>query len=171
MSRDRRTQTRMTSIHLASSTTHAKCNEIGILIKENKRMSLLFSLLLPAPACITSRLVSKGIVHGVIEKLGHGNGHYIWYVACVSHGLEGKRENYQVCSVQYCVQQLCAVQCTHIRTDLTVVCWLDLAFLWLYCVLLFICVRCSCLGLFYVLFMCLLLLLYLVSSVLCQEIG
>jgi len=27
--------------------------------------------------------------------------------------LEGKRENYQVCSVQYCVQQLCTVQCTH----------------------------------------------------------
>jgi len=28
--------------------------------------------------------------------------------------LEGKRENYQVCSVQYCVQQLCTVRCTHI---------------------------------------------------------
>jgi len=28
--------------------------------------------------------------------------------------LEGKRENYQVYSVQYCVQQLCTVQCTHI---------------------------------------------------------
>ena len=28
--------------------------------------------------------------------------------------LEGKGENYQVCSVQYCVQQLCTVQCTHI---------------------------------------------------------
>ena len=27
--------------------------------------------------------------------------------------LEGKREKYQVCSVQYCVQQLCTVQCTH----------------------------------------------------------
>ena len=34
--------------------------------------------------------------------------------------LEGKRENYQVYSVQYCVQQLCTVQCTHIWTDLTV---------------------------------------------------
>jgi len=36
--------------------------------------------------------------------------------------LEGERENYQVCSVQYCVQvqQLCTVQCTHIRTDLIV---------------------------------------------------
>jgi len=29
--------------------------------------------------------------------------------------LEGKRENYQVCSVQYCVQQLCTVQCTHMN--------------------------------------------------------
>jgi len=27
---------------------------------------------------------------------------------------EGKRENYQVCSVQYCVQRLCSVQCTHV---------------------------------------------------------
>jgi len=34
--------------------------------------------------------------------------------------LEGKRENYQVCSVQYCVQQLYTVRCTHIWTDLTV---------------------------------------------------
>ena len=41
----------------------------------------------------------------------------------VSNGitcLEGKRENYQVCSVQYCVQQLYTVSCTHIWTDLTV---------------------------------------------------
>ena len=29
--------------------------------------------------------------------------------------LEGKRENYQVCSVQYCVQRLCTVQCTHVN--------------------------------------------------------
>ena len=28
--------------------------------------------------------------------------------------LEGKRENYQVCSVQHCVQQLYTVNCTHI---------------------------------------------------------
>jgi len=28
--------------------------------------------------------------------------------------LEGKGENYQVCSMQYCVQQLCTVRCTHI---------------------------------------------------------
>ena len=31
--------------------------------------------------------------------------------------LEGKGENYQICSVQYCVQQLCTVHCTHIWTD------------------------------------------------------
>ena len=29
--------------------------------------------------------------------------------------LEGNRENYQVCSVQFCVQQLCTVQCTHMN--------------------------------------------------------
>ena len=29
--------------------------------------------------------------------------------------LEGKRENYQVCSVQYCVQQLYTVNCTHMK--------------------------------------------------------
>jgi len=34
--------------------------------------------------------------------------------------LEGKRHNYQVCSVQYCVQQFHTVNCTHIWTDLTV---------------------------------------------------
>ena len=62
--------------------------------------------------------------------------------------LERKRENYRVCSVPYCVQQLCTVQCTHIWTDLTVVCWLDLAFLWLYCMLQFVCVRFSFLALF-----------------------
>ena len=33
---------------------------------------------------------------------------------CDCDCLEGKRENYQVCSVQYCVQQLCTLQCTHI---------------------------------------------------------
>ena len=34
--------------------------------------------------------------------------------------LEGKTENYQICSVHYCVQQLYTVNCTHIWTDLTV---------------------------------------------------
>ena len=32
----------------------------------------------------------------------------------LSNCLEGKGEDYQVCSVQYCVQQLCTVRCTHI---------------------------------------------------------
>jgi len=36
----------------------------------------------------------------------------------------------------------------HIWTDLTVVCWLDLAFPWFYCMLQFICVRFRLLGLF-----------------------
>jgi len=31
-------------------------------------------------------------------------------------------KNYQVCCVQYCVQRLCTVQCTHTWTDLTVLC-------------------------------------------------
>jgi len=39
---------------------------------------------------------------------------------CNGECLEGKRENYRVCSVQYCVQQLYSVNCTHIWTDLTV---------------------------------------------------
>ena len=38
------------------------------------------------------------------------NGHHCSNGDC----LEGKRENYQVCSVQYCGQQSCTVQCTHI---------------------------------------------------------
>ena len=61
--------------------------------------------------------------------------------------LEGKRENYQVCSVQYCVQ-LCTVPCTLIWTALTVL-WIGFCLTgpislcldsFLYCVLL--CVVC-----------------------------
>ena len=37
---------------------------------------------------------------------------YLSYIIVLK--LEGKVENYQVCSVQYCVQQLCTVRCTHI---------------------------------------------------------
>ena len=44
------------------------------------------------------------------------NRHYRSNVDC----RDGKRENYQVCSVQYCVQQVCTVRCTHIWTALTV---------------------------------------------------
>ena len=44
-----------------------------------------------------------------------------WHLApfCLPFGgdcLEGKRENYQVCFLQYCVQQLYTVNCTHIWT-------------------------------------------------------
>jgi len=39
---------------------------------------------------------------------------------CSAVGWTHGRENYQVWSVQYCAQQLCTVQCTHIRTDLAV---------------------------------------------------
>ena len=68
--------------------------------------------------------------------------------------LEGKRENCEVCSVNFCVQQ-CTVQCTHVWA---VVCWLDLAYLWMYGVLQLICVRCSILGLFVLVCVCVLLL-------------
>jgi len=37
--------------------------------------------------------------------------------------LEDKRENYEVCRMYYCVQQLCTLQCTHI--------WTDTTFLWI----------------------------------------
>jgi len=74
---------------------------------------------------------------------------------------------------KYYVQQLCTVQCTRVQTDLTVVCSVDLAFLWLYCVLQFICVRFSFWGvmLCYILCMRAFVVLDLVSSVLCQELG
>ena len=62
------------------------------------------------------------------------------------------------------IRSVCAVLCaaivhwamhTCIWTDLTVVCWLDLAFLWLCCVLQFICVRFIFLAFFYViLYLC-----------------
>jgi len=52
---------------------------------------------------------------------------------------------YVLCSI---VCNNCAQCSAHIWTDLTCVCWLGLAFLQLYCVLQFICVRFSCLGLF-----------------------
>ena len=43
------------------------------------------------------------------------NGHHRSSGDC----LEGKRENYQVCSVQYCVQQLYTVNCTHMNIEQT----------------------------------------------------
>ena len=66
--------------------------------------------------------------------------------------LEGKRENYQVCSVQYCVQQLYTVNCTHIWTELTVL-WIGFCLtgpislcldsFFLFCVWLYIACMCS----------------------------
>jgi len=65
----------------------------------------------------------------------------------------------------------CAVLCATVVHS-AVVCWLDLAFLWLYCVLQFICVRFSFLGLFCVyVCMCAFVLLDLVSSVLCKRLA
>ena len=37
--------------------------------------------------------------------------------------LEGKRENYQVCSVQYCAQQLGTMQCTHMNRPSSSLYW------------------------------------------------
>ena len=56
--------------------------------------------------------------------------------------------------MEYCVQQLCKMYCTHIWTDVTVVSWLDLAFLRLYCMLQFAYVRFSFLGYFVLQFIC-----------------
>ena len=85
-----------------------------------------------SPSCRLSRkFVTRAIIlkipprlqcvwspHSLVQYLAHFdsiNTKYHWKkgLAC----LEGKGENYQVCSVQYCVQQLCTVRCTHIWTD------------------------------------------------------
>ena len=68
--------------------------------------------------------------------------------------LKGKRENYQVCSVQYCAQQLYTVNCTHIWTELSSLDWVlshwahftVLRFIFVYvffCVWLYIACMCS----------------------------
>jgi len=68
--------------------------------------------------------------------------------------LEGKRENYQVCSVQYCVQQLYTVNCTHINRTNSSLDWvlshwahftvLRIIFVYvLFCVWLYIACMCS----------------------------
>ena len=72
----------------------------------------------------TGRKVLKKALHKYGEDTGHLTGELQFSMLTLpllsnthhrSNGdcLEGKRENYQVCSVQYCVQQLCTVQCTH----------------------------------------------------------
>jgi len=71
--------------------------------------------------------VDSGHLGGAFKKFVHYNnidGHYKFHsfilknpkqlIRSSGDRLEGKGENYQVCSVQYCVQQLCTVRCTHI---------------------------------------------------------
>jgi len=81
-------------------------------------------------------------------------------------------ENCHVCSVQYCVQQLCTVQYTHKnRPNSCLLVTFRFSVLKL-CVT--VCVRFGFLGLFCVityLCMCAFLVLDLVSSILRQEIG
>ena len=60
------------------------------------------------------------IVPSVVTCLRSSTNQILLIVILVPHHrscgdcLEGKGGNYQVCSVQYCVQQLCTVRCTHI---------------------------------------------------------
>jgi len=61
--------------------------------------------------CVHSYLeVGFDLISALISTPLPSNRHHLRSGDC----LEGKGENYQVCSVQYCVQQLCTVQCTHI---------------------------------------------------------
>ena len=75
--------------------------------------------------------LDKSVIRSVSQSVSHHHDHVPWLsvvvtvpislsVRCLSDCLNGKRDNYHVCSVQYCVQQLCTVQCTHTWTDLTV---------------------------------------------------
>jgi len=65
--------------------------------------------------------------------------------------LEGKRENNQACSVQYCVQQLCTVQHTHMNTRNSSLDWVlshwahftTLRFIFVYVCILCIIVYCT----------------------------
>jgi len=82
----------------------------------------------------------------------------------------------RLCSMQYCVRQLCTVQCTHMaRPNSCLLVRFSFSVVILYVtVYLCICIRFSLLGLFCVivyLCMCAFVALDLVSSVLCQEIG
>ena len=86
-------------------TLHWRCRPTAELTKSHQPSNLLFSFVnspnSPYLAFKTAPLPS--------------NRHHPSNGDC----LVGKREN-QVCCVQYCVQQLCTVQCTHIWTELTV---------------------------------------------------
>jgi len=70
------------------------------------------------------------------------------------------------------VQHCCATVVHSEHLHLTVVCWLNLAFLWLYYVLQFMClIQLFGIILCYSLCVCAFSVLDLASSVLCQEIG
>jgi len=72
--------------------------------------SLLTSaLLLPLSLSHSCSAASLRVV--VIPRPLPSTGHHRSNANC----LEGKGENYQVCPVQYCVQQLCTLQCTHMN--------------------------------------------------------
>jgi len=79
---------------------------------ESERLSLFHWLL-----CFTQLMIAAFItIRSVLCTPLPSNRHHRSSGDC----LEGKRENYQVCSVQHCVQQLCTVNCTYIWTNLTV---------------------------------------------------
>jgi len=86
--------------------------------------------------------------------------------------VNGKTIRSVLCSIVYNSCAQCSAH-THMSRPLTVVCWLDLAFLWLYCVSKFICVRFSFLPYLLVWFICVCVLLLCQVCFLrySQEIG
>jgi len=60
---------------------------------------------MPDVLYITEAMINTTIYDGIQFNLEILNRHHRSCGDC----LEGKGENYQVCSVQYCVQQLCTV--------------------------------------------------------------
>jgi len=65
-----------------------------------------------------SRFPSGPHVRPLLCVISPGRTAYKYDVVVKS--LDSKRDNYQVCSVQYCAQRLYTVNCTHIWTELTV---------------------------------------------------
>jgi len=55
------------------------------------------------------KMMSNGIVYDSVETCDDVEVRSVVMVLVSGDCLEGKRENYQVCSVQHCVQQLCTV--------------------------------------------------------------
>jgi len=76
-------------------------------------------------ACIDNRkkLLNNNIFPHKLSQYGERRPTNGWDRFEFGDCLEGQRESYQVCAVQYCVQQLYTVSCTHIWTELTVL-WL-----------------------------------------------